>query len=825
MTSADRAAAIHTIAARGLQGASSPLPHLSAIQRSFGRHDVADVQAYLGNQAMAASLAIGAQAYTLGSKVAFATAPTLHTAAHEAAHVVQQRAGVQLKGGVGELGDRYERHADAVADRVVQGRSAESLLSRIAPWAARSAPTPAVQGDWISRRLTQVAGTETTALYRFWKEREEEPRVRDTGWYKRVDEEGAWVDGNVEAGGDEAAAFAAEDDLLPAPLTAPTTRYDRRHLTADPLTQGQQEAIEAARSWESELDAALAAKVEQHATRLTAPKKVYRWGEYKFEKNYVANNGFALGNVNYGPEAFGKGMYFAMTPWDSATYAKESDGALIEVTIPVGTRFLDLSQVSATTRERGPQAAERITSEEASKIVQNKRFPPVITVPDNEKWGVIKDDRLDLRIDFYRPNKGELKKCAPHLIKERTTQGYVALQIINRQQGEPIPLPPKDELLTLFINSPEMKRQRVQEYLRKLSSFEFVPFMISNGRLTFTDDVKAALKSAKSWTGTHYLDHFRVVEPTLKMWAADPFALSADDFSAAVHRPFREALQAFSRGRRADLKSAHLEKLSQRLSAFDTLLRDVERLHSDLADDPGDTHVASKVGRRGGILPRDASAQKRQEVIAELMRRGVPSHTKFLRQHKAVIMMGLPGAGKSSAVDREVKDQHKYVRIDPDAAKEGLPEYQAGVKDGDPGIATKVHAESKSITRAVVTEARRHGRNFIYDTTGATLPVDFIDDLKREHYTVKLVYVHAPLETAKARVERRAEETKRYVPQYVLDIAAADLPGALEAEAPKAHEVVLYDNSGDEIELVWRGPGRAASDKIAEHKYGKVVPE
>ncbi|MEO1271891.1 MAG: hypothetical protein AAFX99_27670 [Myxococcota bacterium] len=48
--------------------------------------------------------------------------------------MVQQRAGaVQLKGGIGQVGDRYEQHADAVADKVVRGESAESLLSDMAP--------------------------------------------------------------------------------------------------------------------------------------------------------------------------------------------------------------------------------------------------------------------------------------------------------------------------------------------------------------------------------------------------------------------------------------------------------------------------------------------------------------------------------------------------------------------------------------------------------------------------------------------------------------------------------------------------------------------
>ncbi len=58
-------------------------------------------------------------------------ASSLHTAAHEAAHVVQQRAGVHLKGGLGEAGDAYEQHADAVADAVVRGESAEGLLGAV----------------------------------------------------------------------------------------------------------------------------------------------------------------------------------------------------------------------------------------------------------------------------------------------------------------------------------------------------------------------------------------------------------------------------------------------------------------------------------------------------------------------------------------------------------------------------------------------------------------------------------------------------------------------------------------------------------------------
>jgi hypothetical protein len=87
---------------------------------------------------------MGAQAYTTGDHVVLGDAADLHTVAHEAAHVVQQRGGVQLAGGVGQAGDPYEQHADAVADRVVRGESAEDLLSAH-PGGASTGSSPATQ--------------------------------------------------------------------------------------------------------------------------------------------------------------------------------------------------------------------------------------------------------------------------------------------------------------------------------------------------------------------------------------------------------------------------------------------------------------------------------------------------------------------------------------------------------------------------------------------------------------------------------------------------------------------------------------------------------
>ncbi|MBX3158371.1 MAG: DUF4157 domain-containing protein [Deltaproteobacteria bacterium] len=142
----ERADGVQRAAAHGISGSSGPLPFLDQIQRSFGAHDVSTVKAHTDATAAAGAKAMGAEAYATGDHVVFAGAPSLHTAAHEAAHTVQQRAGVQLKGGIGEAGDAYEQHADAVADRVVQGKSAEDLLDAFAPRSAKASAGGAVQG-------------------------------------------------------------------------------------------------------------------------------------------------------------------------------------------------------------------------------------------------------------------------------------------------------------------------------------------------------------------------------------------------------------------------------------------------------------------------------------------------------------------------------------------------------------------------------------------------------------------------------------------------------------------------------------------------------
>jgi hypothetical protein len=162
---------VQAIAASGVRGPGEPLPYGDDLRRSFGRHaDALDgATAHRDADAVGAAQAIGAEAYATGGSIAFAGSPTRELVGHEAAHIVQQRAGVSLKGGVGAPGDPYEHHADEVGAAFVRGESAEPLLDRMP---GRGGSTSAVQrkpgNNWVNAALylsgNDAAGKVTSSI-------------------------------------------------------------------------------------------------------------------------------------------------------------------------------------------------------------------------------------------------------------------------------------------------------------------------------------------------------------------------------------------------------------------------------------------------------------------------------------------------------------------------------------------------------------------------------------------------------------------------------------------------------------------------------------
>ena len=155
-TQRNDAGQVGSIAADGIADASAPLPHTDRIQKSFGNFDISGVRAAVGGRAAKASAAIGAEAYTTGDRVAFAKSPDVWTAAHEAAHVVQQRNPIGPRGGLGRVDDRYERQADAVANAVIRGESAGAYLDRVGSASGQNGLASRSAGHVVQRRPAAV---------------------------------------------------------------------------------------------------------------------------------------------------------------------------------------------------------------------------------------------------------------------------------------------------------------------------------------------------------------------------------------------------------------------------------------------------------------------------------------------------------------------------------------------------------------------------------------------------------------------------------------------------------------------------------------------
>jgi len=140
------------------------------MERRFG-HDFGRVRVHSDARAAEAADALNAVAYTGNGDIAFgpgqyepASTEGRRLLAHELTHVVQQRAGVRLKDGVGQAGDAYERQADAVADLVVNGRPAAPLLriagssenhgARRTEFGSGKDPNPAIQMQLKPKPMT-----------------------------------------------------------------------------------------------------------------------------------------------------------------------------------------------------------------------------------------------------------------------------------------------------------------------------------------------------------------------------------------------------------------------------------------------------------------------------------------------------------------------------------------------------------------------------------------------------------------------------------------------------------------------------------------------
>jgi hypothetical protein len=168
------------------------------------------------------------------------------------------------------------------------------------------------------------------------------------------------------------------------------------------------------------------------------------------------------------------------------------------------------------------------------------------------------------------------------------------------------------------------------------------------------------------------------------------------------------------------------------------------------------------------------------------------------QQRRAIVVMGYPGAGKSTFIDRFAERTRAAVP-DADLAKTIVPEYAGG------SGAQVVHAESTALREEVMTRLTANGDNFLLETIGQNPDalLETVEELKRIGYNVELAHVRVPPDEAVRRAWRRYLATGR----VITPTAARAMHGKVEASWDRLVESGAFSRY---IDIDVSGPPHAA---------------
>jgi predicted ABC-type ATPase len=187
-----------------------------------------------------------------------------------------------------------------------------------------------------------------------------------------------------------------------------------------------------------------------------------------------------------------------------------------------------------------------------------------------------------------------------------------------------------------------------------------------------------------------------------------------------------------------------------------------------------------------------------KEIIA------LNSKSEHLRdQWTAIIIIGGPGSGKTTISRSFLRGN--LVRIDPDAVREKLPDYDRIARSHTLHLVDLTRSETNRITDILMAETIAEGKSFVFDASGRDLEwyEDLIQTLQEKGYKVTVVMVITDPAVARRRCDERAELSGRVVDSEYFQETHLVVPRNFLAFGSLADRFVLIQNSGQKPVWMW----------------------
>jgi len=218
----------------------------------------------------------------------------------------------------------------------------------------------------------------------------------------------------------------------------------------------------------------------------------------------------------------------------------------------------------------------------------------------------------------------------------------------------------------------------------------------------------------------------------------------------------------------------------------------------------GKGHIIGKTPEGAPIF-----TPQRQAIHNKILEETIGAATKS--KDKTYNMLGGgPASGKTTALgDMAGYADDAVAKIDPDAIKGKLPEYQDMVEAGDDFAAAFVHEESSYLAKRIQQAALERRVDVLLDGTGNGSKAGLSKKIKAAQengYKVKGYYATIPIKEAIKRSTSRAAKSGRKVPLKQIVDTHAKVSDVFMTAVKEMDEVVLFDTSSTP-RLIARGVG------------------